>query len=140
MNVSDSSRGGRAAAPVLSPSVPLSLHDIAPQLRAMLDDADWQLACQNPSHLQALLQRIDAEPGFGSHAPPADVAILVAAHQDFCRFRRAMAARLSAPNDPPMHITPDEWLQLRLRHRTDSGTRPPYAEYRPREDRFHIVD
>ena len=74
-------------------------------------------------------------------AVPTDVALLVAAHQDFSRFRRALAARLNAPDDLPLHITPDEWL-LPAPAPPREARRPwaPYANYRPLEDRFHIVD
>jgi len=116
------------------------LRDVAPQLREMLADTDWLPACQDVSGLKTLLARIDAEPGAGDETVPLDVALLVTAHQDFSRFRRALAARLNTPDEKPLHITPDEWLYLRLRHPDKAANLAPYAHYRPEEDRFHIVD
>lgn len=116
------------------------LREVAAQLREMLIDRDWLPACQDVAGLKALLHRIDTEPDAGDAAVPTDVALLVAAYQDFSHFRRALAARLNAPDDLPLHITPEEWLYLRLRHPEKLTARAPYANYRPLEDRFHIVD
>lgn len=116
------------------------LREIAPQLREMLADSDWLPACQDVSGLQALLARIDSDPKAGDEAVPPDVALLVTAHQDFTRFRRALAARLNTPDERPLHITPDEWLYLRLRHPDKAANLAPYANYRPEEDRFRIAD
>ncbi|GAB3034943.1 hypothetical protein GCM10027285_17430 [Oleiagrimonas citrea] len=135
MNVSDSRQPASAA------SHPLNLRELAPQLRDMLADEDWLPACQDLTKLDELLYRIDTDPQCGDEAPDPDVALLIAAHQDFCHFRRAMAARLNIPDDKPLHITPDEWLQLRLRHGTTPESLRPYAKYRSEgDDRFHIVD
>ncbi|KGI77799.1 hypothetical protein [Oleiagrimonas soli] len=133
MNVSES----RSPA---SDAHPLNLRELAPHLRAMLADEDWLPACQDLDKLDELLYRIDTEPSCGNEVPDPDVALLIAAHQDFCRFRRAMAARLNTPDDTPLHITPDEWLQLRLRHGRAPESLEPYANYRAEEDRFHVVD
>ena len=130
--------------PVAGPSTGetqrLRLRDIAAQLRQMLDDADWLPACQDIPGLRALLGRMDAEPAAGDGTVPPDLALLLAAHQDFSRIRRALAARLNTPDEKPLHITPDEWLYLRLRHPDKAANLAPYANYRPDGDRFHIVD
>lgn len=118
----------------------LTMGDIAPQLRDMLADADWLTACQDVSGLNELLEHIDSDADAANEPAPPDVALLVAAHADFSRFRRALAARLNAPDDKPLRITPDEWLYLRLRHPDKAANLAPYANYRLEEGRFHIVD
>lgn len=139
MNVLHSDHSGAASATRFAPHS-LSLREIAPQLRQMLADEDWLPACQDLPRLEELLDRIDSEPELGDQKTAADVALLIAAHQDFCRFRRAMTARLNAPDNKPLRVTPDEWLYLRLRQDRHPESLRPYANYRPEEDRFHIVD
>lgn len=140
MNVSSSRLPDPSTAASSADNHRFRLREIAPQLREMLADRDWLPACQDVSGLQALLVRIDDVPGAGDNAVPPDVALLVTAHQDFSRFRRALAARLNTPDERPLHITPDEWLYLRLRHPDKAANLAPYANYRPEEDRFHIGD
>lgn len=118
----------------------LRLREIAPQLRAMLADPDWLPACQDIPGLNALLTRIENDPEVGESATPPDVAVLLAAHQDFIRFRNALAARLNTPDDKPLRITPEEWLYLRLRHPGKGENLAPYANYRLQEGRFRIGD
>ena len=133
----------KPASPTANP--PVTAHhvrqrEIAPQLREMLADADWLPACKDVAGLDDMLHRIEHEPAAGEDVAPPDVVLLIAAHQDFSRFRRALAARLNAPDDTPLHITPDEWLYLRLRHPDKAENLAPYATYRLEEGRFRIVD
>ncbi len=140
MNASTSREPVLTARPVAGDAERPTLGELAPQLRDMLADEDWLPACPDVDALRALLRRLEQDPDAATQAPAADVALLLAAHQDFSRFRRALAARLNTPDDRPLHITPDEWLYLRLRHADKATNLAPYAEYRLQEDRFKIVD
>jgi hypothetical protein len=140
MNVSESRHPASPATDPHATTHHMRLHEIEPQLREMLADEDWLPACKDVAGLQALLLRIENDPAANEDTAPPDVALLVAAHQDFSRFRRALAARLNSPDDKPLHITPDEWLYLRLRHPEKAANLAPYAQYRPEDGRFHIVD
>ncbi len=140
MNVSETRHTASSAPRPSSTQPAMRMREIAPQLREMLADADWLPACKDVAGLQALMLRIEHDPAAHEEPAPPDVALLVAAHQDFSRFRRALAARLNAPDDKPLHITPDEWLYLRLRHPDKADNLAPYAKYRSEDGRFHIVD
>lgn len=117
----------------------VSLGDFAPQLRDMLADEDWRSACQNYEELEALAEKLAADPDFGRQPPPAGLPILAASYADFCRFRRSLAAALNTPDDQPLHVTPEEWLQHRLRHYGEAtDEHASFADYRLHRDRFRV--
>ncbi len=116
-----------------------TLGDFERPLRDMLADDDWRPACQHPDELSALLRLLQDHPQSAHQSPPPGLATLATAYADFCHFRRKLAAELNTPDDQPLHITPDEWLQYRLRHygTVDDNLRG-FGDYRMHRGRFHV--
>lgn len=135
---------------VFRPSAPMSgtsglssgavtLGDFAPQLHDMLADEDWRPACHNHDELKELAEKLAADPDLGRQPPPPGLPILVASYADFCRFRRGLAAALNTPDGEQLHVTPDEWLQHRLRHYgEDKEDQSSFVDYRVHRDRFRV--
>lgn len=112
--------------------------DFTEQLREMLSDADWLPACQHLDQLQELLKRLDSDPTSASEPPPPGLISLITAYVDFRQFRDQVAADLNLPDDQPLHVTPEEWLERRLHHYGEEETRLSFADYRLSAERFRI--
>lgn len=113
--------------------------DLIEPLRAMLADDDWRPACHNLEQLTALLERLDHDAGAVDEPPPPGVISILSAHADFCRFRRDAAATLNTPDSETLHVTPEEWLQYRLRHYGEtSETEASFGDYRVHRQPFRV--